>query len=118
MKEENFPHSRKPLHWPRQRRVGWGRGGSFGTTEESAATGVQRAKQRDSRTEDQCRPALTSLRSLSAHRRVGWGLGAEAPASEVRSQGEDSGWLCEQSLKGVTVPQLAGTESRKKSGPA
>ena len=34
--------------------MGCGWGGSFGAMEESAATGVQRAKQRDSRTEDQC----------------------------------------------------------------
>ena len=56
------------------------RGGSFGATEESAATGVQRAKRRDSRTEDWCWPALTSLRGLSAHLqgRAGagsWGFG-------------------------------------------
>ena len=31
----------------------------------------------------------------------GWGLGAEAPASEVRSQGEDWGWMREHSLKGI-----------------
>ena len=30
-----------------------------------------------------------------------WGLGAEAWASEVRSQGEDWGWLREHSLKGL-----------------
>ena len=47
----------------------------------------------------------------------GRGLGAEARAS-VGSQGEDWGWLCEHSLKGASVPQLAGRESRKKSGPA
>ena len=35
-------------------------GGSVGATEESAVTGVQRAKRRDSRREDWCRPALTS----------------------------------------------------------
>ena len=51
MKEEKFPCTRKPLHWWRQ---GGGREGSFGAMEESAATGVQRAKRRDSRTEDQC----------------------------------------------------------------
>ena len=45
---------------------GW-RGGGFGATEESAATGVQRAKQRDSRTEDWRQAALTSPRGLSAH---------------------------------------------------
>ena len=63
MKEEKFPHTRKPLHW---RRWGVG-GGSFGATEESTATRVQRAKRRDSRTEDWCQPALTSLRGMSAH---------------------------------------------------
>ena len=33
---------------------GVGRGESFGAMEESVATGVQRAKQRDPRTEDGC----------------------------------------------------------------
>ena len=47
-----------------------------------------------------------------------WRLGAEAWASEVRPQGEDWGWLCEDSLKGASAPQLARRESRKKSGPA
>ena len=42
-------------------------GGSFGATEESAAKGVRGAKWRESRTEDRCGPALTSLRGLSAH---------------------------------------------------
>ena len=65
MKEEKFPGTRKPLHWWK-----WGGEGvreSFGAMEESAATGVQRAKQRYSRTEDWCQPALTSPRGLSAH---------------------------------------------------
>ena len=64
MKEERFPHTKKPLHWQRLRVV---EGRSFGATEESAAAGVQRAKRRDSRTEDWCRPVLTSPRGLSAH---------------------------------------------------
>ena len=64
VKEEKFPHTRKALHWWRLRVA---EGGSFGATEESTATGVQRAKQRDSCTEEWCRPALTSLRGLSAH---------------------------------------------------
>ena len=46
MKKEKFPHTRKPLR-------GWrllvAEGGRFGATEESAATGVRRAKRRDSR---------------------------------------------------------------------
>ena len=64
MKEERFPHTRKPLPG---RRLRVAEGGSFGAMEESAATGVRRAKWRDSRTEDQCRAALTSPRGLSAH---------------------------------------------------
>ena len=64
VKEERFPHTRKPL---RRRRLRVVEGGSFGVAEESAAIGVQRAKRRDSRTEDWCRPGLTSLRGLSAH---------------------------------------------------
>ena len=46
-----------------------------------------------------------------------WGLGAEAGASEVRSQREVWCWLYEHSLKGGSVPQLARRESGKKSGP-
>ena len=64
MKEEKFPHTRKPLRGWRLRGA---KGGSFGATEGSAATGVRRAKRRDSHTEEQCRPALTSPRGLSAH---------------------------------------------------
>ena len=89
MKEERFPHTRKSLH---------GRGlwvaevGRFGAAEESAGTGVRKAKQRDSSTEDRCRPALTSLRGLSAHPPGQVGLGAEAPAwSDRRERTGDGG---------------------------
>ena len=51
-------------------------------------------------------------------RQGGRGLGAEAWASEVGSQGEDWGWRHEHSLKGASAPQLAGREYGKKSGPA
>ena len=51
---------------------GWW-GGSFGATEESTTTGVQRAKRRDSCREDWCLPALTSLRGLFAHLPAGTG---------------------------------------------
>ena len=37
---------------------------------------------------------------------------------EVRSQGEDWGWLYEDSLKGASAPQLGRRECRKKSGSA
>ena len=72
MKEERFPHGR---------RLWWVEGGSFGAAEESAATGVRRAKRRDSRMEDRCPPALTSPRGLSAHPPGRAGLEAEARAS-------------------------------------
>ena len=45
-------------------------------------------------------------------------LGAEAQASEVGSQGEDWGRLCEHRLKGASATQLARGESGKKSGAA
>ena len=86
MKEERFPHTRKPL---RGQRLRVAEGGSFGAMEESAATGVQRAKRRDSRTEVRCRPALTSPRGLSAHPPGRAGLGAEARASVLA--GRESG---------------------------
>ena len=114
MKEERFPHTRKPL---RGRRLRVAEGGSLGATEGSAATGVRRAKQRDSRTEARCRAALTSQRGLSANPPGRAVLGAEARAS-VGSQGEDWGWQREHSLKGDSAPQLAGKESGKKSGAA
>ena len=114
MKEERFAHTRKPLRgW----RLWVAEGGSFRATGESTATGVRRAKRRDSRTEDRCRPALTSPRGLSAPPPGRAGLGAEARAS-VGSQGENWGWRREHSLKGASAPQLAGRESGKKSGAA
>ena len=64
VKEEKFPHTRKPLC---RQRLQVAEGGSFRAMEESTATGVQRAKRRDSCTEDWCQPALTSPRGLSAH---------------------------------------------------
>ena len=97
MKEERIPHTRKPLCG---RRLRVAEGGSFGATEESAATGVRRAKRRDSCTEARRRAALTSLRGLSAPPPGRVGLGAEARAS-VGSQGEDWSWRHEHSLKGL-----------------
>ena len=51
VKEERFPHTRKAL---RGRRLWVAEGRSFRATEENTATGVWKAKQRDSRTEDWC----------------------------------------------------------------
>ena len=64
--------------------------GCFGATKESAATGVQRTKQRDSHTKYRYQPALTSLRGLSAHPpgqvaagRWGSGFGGQTPGRGV-----------------------------------
>ena len=92
-------------------------GESFGATEESTAKGVQRANRRDSHTEDLADQHSAAGEACLLTRRGGRGLGAEARASVV-SQGEDWGWLREHSLKGASAPQLAGRESRKKSGAA
>ena len=117
-KEEKFPHTRKLLPWWRQGVAGgWGRG-RFGATEESAATGVWRAKRRDSRTEDRCRPALTSPRGLSAHP-PGWaGAGSWGSGFGGQIPGRGLGLAAWTQPEGVSAPQLAGRESGKKSGPA
>ena len=109
MKEERFPHTRKPL---RGRRLRVAEGGSFRATEESAATGVRRAKRRDSRTEAWRQAALTSPRGLSAPPPGRAGLGAEAQAA-VGSQGEDWGWRREHSLKGLPHHSWLGGRPRK-----
>ena len=57
VKEERLPHTGKSSHWQGQR-------GHFRASEESTATGVQRAKQRETRTEGWRQPALPSLRRL------------------------------------------------------
>ena len=115
MKEEKFPHTRKPLHW--QRRA---------VAREEALEPWRRAQPQGCRGQ---RGEIPTHR-ISAHqhspareaclltRRGGGGLGAEARASEVRSQGEHWCWLREHSLKGASAPQPAGRESGKRSGPA
>ena len=115
MKKGKFPHTRKPLHWQR-----------LGVVGEEALEPQRRAQQQGCRGQsreiptqrigaDQHPPAREAC--LLTHR-GGWGLGAEAWASEDRSQGEDWGWLREHSLKGASAPRLAGRESRKMSGAA
>ena len=115
MKKERFPHTRKPLC---RRRLLVAEGGSFGAAEDSTATGC-RGQSREILAQrsgaDQHSPAREACLLT---RRSRWGLGAEAWASEVGSQGEDWGWRHEHSLKGVSAPQLAGTESGKKSAAA
>ena len=114
MKEERFPHTRKPLPgrrlWvaegeasePRRRAQPQGCGGQSGEIPTQRISADQHSPAREA-----C--LLT--------RRGGRGLGAEARAS-VGSRGEDWGWRRKHSLKGASTPQLAGRESGKKSGPA
>ena len=78
-----------------------GQGGSFRAKEESTATGVQRAKRKDSCTEDHCQPALTSLRGLSAHLPGQVGAGSRGLGFGGQTPGEDWGWLREDSLRGL-----------------
>ena len=106
---------RKSFHTlgsPFTRDGGW-RGGSFRATEESTATGVQRAKRRDSHTEDGANQHTSAWDACLLTRWGGWGLETEARASEVRSQREDWGWRREHSLKGARAPQLAWREYGK-----
>ena len=115
MKEERFPHIRKPLRGQRLRVAGWG----------EASELWRRAQQQGCRGQSGDIPAQRmganqhspAREACLITRRGGQGLGAEARAS-VRSQGEDWGWLHEHSLKGASAPQLPGRESRKKSGAA
>ena len=79
---------------------------------DPTATGAQREKRRDSCTEPQLRAALSSPRGFSAHPPGRAGLGAEARAS-VGSQGENSGWRCEHSLKGLAHHSWLGGRSGK-----
>ena len=115
MEEEKFPHTRKPLHWERG-------GVGVGKTSEPRRIAQQQGCRGQSReipaqriSTDQHSPAQEAC--LLA-RWSGQGLGAEARASEVRSQGESWGWRREHSLKGASAPQLARRESGEKSGAA
>ena len=114
MKEEKFPHTRKPLHWWR-----WGVAGRElqSYREEHSNRGAEGKAERfphrgslPTSTHQPERLVCSTAREVG-----GWEL--RIGASEVRPQGEDWGWLHEHSLKGASVPQLAGRESENKSGP-
>ena len=113
MKEERFPHTRKPL---RGRRLRVAEGGASEPRRRAQPQGCG-GQSGDSCTEARRQAALTSPRSFSAQPLGRAGLRAEARAS-VGSQGEDWGWRREHSLKGASAPQPAGRESGKKSGAA
>ena len=114
MKEERFPHTRKPLHW---QRWGW-TGGKLQSHGGEHSNRVAEGKAERFPHRGLVPTSTHRLRGLSAHPLGRVGLGAETRASEVGSQGEDWGWLREHSLKGASAPQLARRESGKRSGPA
>ena len=114
MKEERFPHTRKPLHRQRQR-VAEGEASEPRRRAQPQGCGGQSGEIPTQRiSADQHSPAREACLLTHWGRR---GLGAEARVS-VGSQGEDWGWWREHSLKGASAPQLAGRESGKRSGPA
>ena len=82
MKEENFPHTRKLLHWWRQG-VGGGKLWSHrGECSNRGAEGkVERFLNRGSVPTSTHNPEACLLTHWG-----GWGLGAESRVSEVRSQ--------------------------------
>ena len=82
---EKFPHTRKPLHG---RRLRVAEGGSFRALEESAATGVRRAKRRDSRMEDRCRQHSPAREACLLTRRGGrgWELRLRLRRSDPRER--------------------------------
>ena len=86
MKEEQFPHSKKPLHW---RRRGEKRGEASEPRRKAQPQGCG-GQSREIPAQrigaDQHSPAREAC---LLPRRDGRGLGPEARASEVRSQGED-----------------------------
>ena len=114
MKEERSPHTRKPLRGRRLR--GWGEASEPRRRAQQQGCGGQSGEIPAQRLgANQHSPAREAC--LLSHW-GGRGLGAEARASEVRSQGEDWGWLHDHSLMGASAPQLAGRESGKRSGAA
>ena len=94
MKEERFPHTRKPLHWQRRRGALRSHGGE--RSNRGAEGKAERFPHRG--------PVPASTHQ---------------PERLVCSPaGEGGGWLREHSLKGASAPQLDGRESGKKSGAA
>ena len=115
MKEERFPHTRKPLQWQRR---GWAGGKLRSHGGERSHRGAEGKAERFPHRGSVPTSTHQLERLVCSPTGAGGVLGAEAQALEVRPQGEDWGWLREHSLKGASVPQLAGGESGKKSGPA
>ena len=114
MKEERFPHTRKPLHGRRLRVAEGGASEPWRRVQQQGCGGQNGEIPAQRIGANQHSPAREACLLTRQDR---WELGAEAPAS-VGSKGEDWCWLRERSLKGASAPQLAGRESGKRSGTA
>ena len=97
MKEERFPHARKPLRGQRLQVAKGGASVPRRRAQPQGCGGQSREIPAQRITADQHSPAREACLLT---RQGGRGLGAEARAS-VGSQGEDWGWLREHSLKGL-----------------
>ena len=88
MKEEKFPHTRKPLHWRRQG-VGWGEATEPRRRVQQQGCGGQNIEIPTQRiTADQHSPAQETCLLT---RWGGWGMGAEALASGSHTRGRGLG---------------------------
>ena len=97
MKEERFPHTRKPHRGQRLRVAEGGASEPRRTTQPQGCGGQSGEIPAQRIGADQHSPAREACLLI---RRGGRGLGAEARAS-VRLQAEDWGWRREHSLKGL-----------------
>ena len=97
MKEERFPHTRKPLRGRRLRGQREGASESWRRVQPQGSGGQIGEIPAQRIGTEQHSPAREACLLT---RRGGRGLGAEARAS-VGSQGEDWGWRHEHSLKGL-----------------
>ena len=109
MKEEKFPHTRKPLHWWR-----WGVGGQ--KLQSHGGECSNRGTEGKAGRFPHSGLILTSThqpeRLVCSPARVegSWEVRLGLQSSDPR---ERTGWLHEHSLKGASMPQLARRESGK-----
>ena len=91
MKEEKFPHTRKPLPWRRRGVAGVGGASEPRRRAQQQGCGGQSREIPAQRIGANQHSTAREACLLICQGRQG--MGAEALASEVRSKGEDWGWL-------------------------
>ena len=98
MKEERFPHTRSPF---KGRDCGWQSGGASEPQRRAQHNGCRGQSGEILAQRIGAKQHSTAQEACLLTHQDRQGLGAEASASEVGSQGEDWGWLHEHSLKGL-----------------